>query len=420
MRVLIVAVFYAPEHSGNAPYTTGLAEHLQRRGHEVTVLTGMPHYPAWKVEAPYRGRLTVRERRHEVSLVRRALYVPKRQSAMTRAFYEGTFLLTGMLPLRIPRPSVILGVVPSLSSGVLAMLLARRYGTPYGILFQDLMGPAAERSGISGGGRVARLTAWAEGRAIHGASAVAAVSESFFAYLRAQGAREDRLIHLPNWTHVTSSNLSDRARLDLRRELGWADDEIVALHAGNMGHKQNLAQVVSAAAIANRVGPRIRFVLMGDGNQRASLQSQVELGDVHNVQFLPPQEHERFMEVLAAADVLLVTERASVRDSALPSKLTSYAAAGRPVVAAVNVNGATEMEVTRGGMGFVVPPVEPAAIIEAVRDLNGDRDLAARLAAARTAYAARALRAGDSLDRAESFVELIAREGTVQELNQAA
>ena len=48
-RVLVVGVNYAPEHSGNAPYTTGLAEHLAARGHDVTVLTAMPHCPAWRV-----------------------------------------------------------------------------------------------------------------------------------------------------------------------------------------------------------------------------------------------------------------------------------------------------------------------------------------------------------------------------------
>jgi hypothetical protein len=46
MRILIAGSSYAPEETGIAPYTTGFAEHLVERGHDVTVITGMPSYPS--------------------------------------------------------------------------------------------------------------------------------------------------------------------------------------------------------------------------------------------------------------------------------------------------------------------------------------------------------------------------------------
>ena len=55
--------------------------------------------------------------------------------------------------------------------------------------------------------------------------------------------------------------------------------------------------------------------------------------------------------MLAAADVLAVTQRASVLDMSVPSKLTSYFAAGRPVVASVAAEGGTAQEVRRSGAG---------------------------------------------------------------------
>ena len=53
--ILLVSINYSPEETGIGPYSTGLAEHLAGAGHDVTVVTGMPHYPAWEVEAAYRG-----------------------------------------------------------------------------------------------------------------------------------------------------------------------------------------------------------------------------------------------------------------------------------------------------------------------------------------------------------------------------
>ncbi|MBD0321819.1 MAG: glycosyltransferase WbuB, partial [Aldersonia sp.] len=48
MRVKIVGINYAPETTGIAPYTSGLADGLAARGHRVEVLTGQPHYPQWR------------------------------------------------------------------------------------------------------------------------------------------------------------------------------------------------------------------------------------------------------------------------------------------------------------------------------------------------------------------------------------
>ena len=57
-RLRIIGINYAPESTGIAPYTTGLAEHLAIAGHEVTVVTGLPHYPAWRIAPGYGGRLS--------------------------------------------------------------------------------------------------------------------------------------------------------------------------------------------------------------------------------------------------------------------------------------------------------------------------------------------------------------------------
>src|SRR3990172_704982 len=162
MRILIIGLNYAPEEAGNAPYTAGMAEHLAALGHDVTVVTGMPHYPRWQVDRGYRWRLWKREPIRGVDVRRRWHHVPGSQSALQRALYEGSFVLTGASVLALPRPDVVLGIVPSLGGGVLARLAATRYRVPYGIVFQDLVGPASAQSGLAGGHRITRLVSTAE------------------------------------------------------------------------------------------------------------------------------------------------------------------------------------------------------------------------------------------------------------------
>ena len=85
---------------------------------------------------------------------------------MQRAIYEGTFLVSALPAACEGGVDAVIGIVPSLSGGILARLAATRNRIPYGLLFQDLMGPAAAQSGIAGGSRVAGLTRAAEAWAV--------------------------------------------------------------------------------------------------------------------------------------------------------------------------------------------------------------------------------------------------------------
>ena len=258
-RILITSLNYAPEETGIAPYTTRVAEHLASRGYRVTVLAGMPHYPAWRVAPEYAGRRAAVETRNNVEVRRRAHYVPSKQSALKRGLYELTSLQMAVDAMRLPRPDAVIGVVPSLSGGIVARAAAARFHVPYGLIFQDLVGQAAEQSGVAGGGRVTGIVRAAEGWSARGASAIGVIAEGFRPYLESLGVDAARIRRIRNWTHVATSTI-DRATM--RGELGWPDDRVVCLHAGNMGYKQGLENVIEAARLAQQAGGSMLFVLM--------------------------------------------------------------------------------------------------------------------------------------------------------------
>jgi len=104
--------------------------------------------------------------------------------------------------------------------------------------------------------------------------------------------------------------------------------------------------------------------------------------------------------------LLVVNERPSVGDMSLPSKLTSYLAAGRPVLAAVSPDGATARELARtGGAALVVPPGDPAALAAAVRELRDDPERRARMGAAAALYARRELGREAAMRRLDALLE---------------
>lgn len=394
---------YAPEQTGIAPYTTELAEHLAARGWRVTVVTGMPHYPQWRVADEYRGLWRRQEVLREVEVTRVRHHVPAAQSAPGRVVFEATFLAQAVTVGHRVRPDCVLGVIPSLSGGLAAAAAARRWRAPLGLLFQDLVGPAAAQSGMPGGGLAAGPARALESWAARRADGVAVVAEAFRGYLEDIGVEPGRIRSLPNWSHVSAP---EGRSAGVRRSLGWADDEQVVLHAGNMGFKQDLGNVVNAARLAASSRPAIRFVLMGDGNARRGLE---ELGKgLPNLDFLDSRPEDEFMEVLAAADVLLLNERASVIDMSLPSKITSYFLAGRPVLAAVPPEGSTAKELARSGGAYLVPAGDPHALVRGLRTLAADRALRRGLVQNATRFALADLDRARLLNRAERFLEELA------------
>ncbi len=401
MKLLLIGINYAPEETGIAPYTAGLAEHLTGIGHSVVAVTGLPSYPQWQVYDGYRRLLWRREPHNGVDVRRRWHYVPHSQSAVQRAMYEGTFLLTGLSTLALARPDAVLGIVPSLSGGFLARLAAWRYRVPYGLILQDLMGRAAEQSGISGGARVAGLARAAEGWAARGAGAIGIIAEGFRPYVESLSVEPGRIRRVRNWTHIEKPTM-DRAVV--RRRLGLPLGATVCLHAGNMGYKQGLESVVECARLAAGCDRRLLFVLMGEGNQRRHLEGMVGEYGLPNLRFLPLQPKDLFPNVLAAADVLLVNQRGVVSDMSLPGKLTAYLVSGRPVVAAVAADSETARELVASGASVLVEPDSPEALLGGIQDLLREPSRCEELGAAGTRYAAEILSPSAVLRHYEELV----------------
>lgn len=372
LRVTILGLNYAPEPTGNAPYTTSLAEGLAAAGHTVHVVTGYPHYPEWRVREGYSGWTTT-EVMNGVHVKRLRHRTPRTPNTVARLHMELSFGLRLMFA-RWQKPDVVLVVSPALFSSGLATLRAllspRRPAV--GIWVQDLYSRGVVETG-GADGKLAQLTAAIEGAILQSTDGVVAIHERFKTYIvESLGIPESKVKVIRNWTHLPPSPVLDVDHV--RSRLGWAPDEVIVLHAGNMGKKQGLENVLNAASLAQEAKSKVRFILMGDGNQRRTLEAlAVGLDHVTFMASLPGTE---FMEALAAADVLLVNELPGVTEMAVPSKLTSYFNAGRAVIAATDAGSVTAMEIAASHGGVRVDAADPQALLDAVETLTADRESA--------------------------------------------
>ena len=190
---------------------------------------------------------------------------------------------------------------------------------------------------------------------------------------------------------------------EVRRSYGWASDEIIVVHTGNMGIKQGLHHVVDAGRLAHQRGERVRFVLVGDGSQRDEVQRRIRAAPT-TAQLIAPLDDQAFADVLRAADVLLVNELPGVAEMAVPSKLTSYFDAGRPILAATDATGITAREVAAAEAGITVPAGDPEQILVGAKQLCEDSEDSMRLGANGRRYKQTFLEEAAAIDRFDSLL----------------
>ena len=367
-HLFIISINYAPEPTGFAPHAAALAAFLAQRGHDVSVFTGFPFAPEWKRRPEDRGRFVRTEHKDGATVHRLTHFIPRRpSSAAQRIVMEGTFSLLALpaaiaVAIRGGRPDALLYIGAQPALAMLTRILAALFGRPYFVNVNDLAARAALDVGIVAGPLYKLLDTFEFG-AYRGADGASVLCRAFEDALVAHGYPGDRirLIRSPIDTEQIRPVADDGS---FRRCYGISPDACVILHAGSMGKKQGLMNVVEAAA-AGAVN-QVRWVFVGDGEDKAALVEAVKRrGLEERVRFVPFQRDDQLAAMFAAADVLLLNQLRTVKDTVIPSKLLTYMSAGRPVIAAVNA-GSQGAEILReADGGRLVAPEDPQALAAA-------------------------------------------------------
>jgi colanic acid biosynthesis glycosyl transferase WcaI len=387
MRVLVISTNYAPERTAVAPFNTGLCEHLASQGHEVIVVTGFPYYPEWRVWDGYRGRLYSKDCVNNIPLRRVWHFVPSRPSSLIqRLAHDLSFTLSAFVAgLFAGKCDLIYCVCPPPTLAFTAYVLAKIKRAPYVIKLTDLASDAALATGILKDGLVIQLARVFERFVYRRAEAIICLCQGFVDKLTAHDITPERLHLIPDWGD-TQNIRPIEGESSFRKKNGLPTNQLLVMYSGNMGKKQGLTNIVQAAELS-RNEPEIMWLLVGEGEERALLQREILDRNLGSINLLPLQPAESLPQMYSAADVLLLNQRASVEDSVIPSKLLTYMAAGRAVLAAVSEKSEAARQIRRAECGLVVPAEDPAAVVEALLSLRRDPALRAELGANGRAYA---------------------------------
>lgn len=365
MKVLLLAQHYAPEEVSGAVLVTELAEDLARRGHQVSFVTTAPSYPAGVVFPGYRNGWLQRELRCGVKVLRTWSYISPSKGFWARILNFGTFSITALFGgLAAGRPDVILSYSPPLPLGLAAWLLSLIWGVPWVLRVEDLFPDAAVAAGVLRNTAAIRLFQWLERFLYRRAKHISLISEGFRRSLLSKGIPAGKLSVIPVWSNPDEIQPLPKEN-EFRRRYGLQGCFVV-LYAGNLGYNSALEDVLDAAGRLRETG-LVSFVIVGEGVRKADLQAQAARLHLSNVLFLPFQPRQALPEMLAAADVGLVTLNARSHATSLPSKTFAIMSSARPILAITPENSEITQLLEQHGCGVSVPPDQPeqlALVIE--------------------------------------------------------
>lgn len=362
MRVLVFSQYYWPESFR----INEIAMTLQEKGAEVEVVTGKPNYPGGTVFSGYRSAGCQEERQQGI-LINRIPLFPRGRGGMRLAFNYLSFILSGLLfapwvlrgkcfnVIFVYAPSPILQTIPAIFLGWLKRC-------PVVLWVQDLWPESLSATGHVRNRIVLKLIEWMVRFIYRHCDLLLVQSQAFETPVRAL-AGNTPVVYYPN---SVGDHFLDTAQ-KTQPQVEGMNHGFSVLFAGNIGSAQAVEVILELASRLQEHAD-IHFIVLGDGSRREWMCEEARkrgLANLHLPGRFPVEDMPAIMEKASALLVTLADQ--PIFRLTVPSKVQAYLAAGRPILACLNGEGANL--VTEAGAGVAVPAEDARALADAVMRL---------------------------------------------------
>lgn len=347
MRLLVVTQYFWPENFR----INDLVQELVRRGHHVTVLTGHPNYPAGEFFPEFIAEPNQFSRYGGAEVVRVPHSARGRGGVRLMLNYftfAANATLTGLWKLRGRDFDAIFCYEPSpITVGLPAAALRAVKKAPLAFWVLDLWPETLHAIGVV----KSRATLCMVGAMVSfiykRCDLILAQSRSFIPQIRKYAGPKGRVEYFPSW----AESVFDMSGETPAPELEPAPGKFTVMFAGNVGDAQDFPAIL-AAAEQLKSESRIRWAIVGNGRLSDWLASEVVARGLSDC-FLLLGRHpvERMPSFFKHADALLVSLKdEQIFSMTIPGKLQSYLAAGIPLLAMLNGEGADVVESAHAGL----------------------------------------------------------------------
>lgn len=361
MKILIITQYFWPESF----IVNGLATELASQGHQVEILTALPNYPKGDLFNGYSLLKGPWSENYGSVQVSRVPLIQRRQGFVNLFINYLSFVFFGILfgVFRVKtRPDVLFCYAPSpITSCLPAIFLKWIYRRPLSFWVQDLWPESLQAVGAIKSNWLLDVVGVLVRFIYSQCDQILIQSEAFRDRITKWGVRSEIIHYVPNWASAVDA---------LSAEPEWT--RVLAagfriVFAGNVGKAQDMPTILKAAEIFRQKNPEIKniqWLIVGDGSELSFVRAESERLSL-NIHTFGQKPNEDMPHLYKQADVLLV----SLRDEdifalTVPAKIQSYMAAGKPILASINGEGARVVQIA--GAGLTCQAQNPEALAETV------------------------------------------------------
>jgi glycosyltransferase involved in cell wall biosynthesis len=364
MKILIVSQYFWPEEFRINDLAVGLKE----RGHEVTVLTGLPNYPGGKLFSGYGYSWPLAEDYQGVKILRVPLIPRGAGSGWRLALNYVSFALAasvlGPWLCRDYYDAIFVFEISPVTVGLPAIVLKYLRRSPIHFWVLDVWPESLSVAGAVRSEIVLKAAGWLVRFIYARCDHILVQSRGFIPRVAALSRKGQPISYFPSWAEdvYTRSVVSGRT-------LSRIPGELRLMFAGNVGAAQDFGTLLCAMEEL-KSEPDVRLVVVGEGRQYPWAQEQVHArGLIDRVRFMGRRPIAEMPGLFADADALLVTLKSDpIFSLTIPGRIQSYMACARPIIAMLDGEGARVVE--ESGAGLTCAAGDASGLVRAILDFK--------------------------------------------------
>lgn len=374
MKLLLLPPYFTPESQSSSLLDHHRYEAFAEAGMDMIVYTPTPtrgitddvrnEYKLRKYEKMYNGKMSVvrynlmKEGKNPIGRALRYFL------GFIKQYYYGRKQKTIDCIFLVSTPPI---------QGLLGGLLKKKLHVPFVYNLQDVFPDSLVGSGLSNEGSLLyRIGRKIENYTYNNADKIIVISEDFKRNIMAKGVPESKIEVVYNWVDENAIIPVDDMDNPLFCEFGISKDKFRVVYAGNLGHAQNISIIVDAAAKLKN-NDKIEFLIFGKGGLEQQLRERIQKEQLSNVKLLPLQPFERVSYVYSLGNVCIVSCKAGLGGSAMPSKTWSILSTATPVLANFD-DGELKETLEKNNLGIFTKAGDLDGFVNAILCLSKDKD----------------------------------------------
>ena len=368
MKILLLnQAFVSPDEPGHTRHFE-MAKFLQTRGHELVIVASDLNYQTGKRTVEHSG-IYAEQNFDGVRVLRSYIYPALHRSYFWRIISFFSFMFSSVwTALQVKDADLIMGTTPPIFQAVSAWFVALVRRKPFLLEVRDLWPEFGVSMGVLKNPVIIALARWLEKFLYARATHILVNSPAYRDYMIAKGVPESKVTYIAYGTDVDMFTPSIDGS-SIRKELKL-EDKFVVLYAGALGQANDLDTLLRAAERLKEE-ERIRFVLFGDGKERARLESEAKSKNLSNVIFAGTRPKKDMPLIVASAVACLaILQDIPMFRTTYPNKVFDYMAAGRATVLVIDGVSRELIESSNGGV--YVQPNDDADLAQSILALSND------------------------------------------------